>query len=483
MSKIYAILTVFFLTANIFGLFSQADKGEVRLALTGDITANQYASFKPAVQLNVRSTLRNADNLMNRYDPNPVFSPVLTPDPDIETFTSTSIKNYLEQTGFTINASSTSPVLNVLVQQYEINFLSGNGWTGTVKMTFGLVGSGQYALYSYTSRGFYKMQGDPKNFKEAAEAINRAFFDCLSKVDWSTVAGLSKKTGTETASDNKTIADANIPGNDTQQEQDIPVDSRSDIDVDIPMSYEENKNTFAVIIGNENYVNEIQVKYAKNDAKTFYEYVIKTLGVPEGNVHYAENATFGKMLGEIDWINNVARVYEGMAKLIFYYAGHGMPDESSRSAYLLPVDGEASNIRTAIKVEDLYAALSEYPVLQATVFLDACFSGGARDGTLTSGRGVKIEPKISEPPGNLVVFSAASGDETAHPYEEKQHGLFSYYLMKKLKETKGEVTYEELDKYLTTKVSQQSVVAGKEQNPTIKAGSSVQATCGSWKLK
>lgn len=483
MLKICSILTGFLLTVNLFSLFSQADKGEVRLALTGDITANLYSSINPTIQLNIRVTLRNADNIMNRYDANPVFAPVLTPNPDIETFTSSSIKNWLERIGFTVNADAACPVLNVLIQQYEINYLSGNGWTGTVKITFGLVGSGQYELYSYTSRGFYKMAGDPKNYREAAEVINKAFFESLSKVDWNTIAGLAGKTEKVTASGTETSAEESIISTTARQRQDELTEKQSDIDLNIPTTFQQNKNTFAVIIGNENYENEIQVKYARNDAKTFYEYVIKTLGVPEENVHYTENATFGKMLGEIDWINNVARVYEGEAKLIFYYAGHGMPDESSRSAYLLPVDGEASNIRTAIKVEELYAALSEYPVLQATVFLDACFSGGARDGTLASGRGVKIEPKISEPPGNLVVFSAASGDETAHPYEEKQHGLFSYWLMKKLQETKGEVTYEELSKYISTKVSQQSVVTGKEQNPTISVSSTVQSTCGSWKLK
>ena len=189
--KVCAILTGFLLAVNIFPIFSQADKGEIRLALTGDMPPNQYSNYKPGVQLNIRSTLRNADNIMNRYDANPVFPPVLTPSPDIETFTTNSIKNYLEKTGYTVNTSSTCPVLNILIQQYEINFLSGNGWTGTVKMTFGLVGSGQYELYSYTSRGFYKIAGDPKNFKEAAEVINRAFFESLNKVDWSAVAGLS----------------------------------------------------------------------------------------------------------------------------------------------------------------------------------------------------------------------------------------------------------------------------------------------------
>jgi len=257
----------------------------------------------------------------------------------------------------------------------------------------------------------------------------------------------------------------------------------SDVDVNIPVSPQTNKNSFAVIIGNENYRNEIKVKYAINDALTFKKYAIKTLGIPANQVHYVTDATFGTMLDEIDWINNVAKAYNGQAKLIFYYAGHGMPDQASKSAYLLPIDGTSTRSRTAIKTDELYAKLTEYPTQQVTVFLDACFSGGSRDGSLASGRGVKIVPKEDSLKGNLVVFTAVSGAQTAHPYTEKQHGLFTYYLLKELKNTKGNVTYKQLGDYIRTNVNRKSVIFNKEQNPTIKVSSEVKYNWGTWKLK
>jgi len=257
----------------------------------------------------------------------------------------------------------------------------------------------------------------------------------------------------------------------------------SDVDVNIPVSPQTNKNSFAVIIGNENYRNEIKVKYAINDALTFKKYAIKTLGIPANQVHYVTDATFGTMLNEIDWINNVAKAYNGQAKLIFYYAGHGMPDQASKSAYLLPVDGTSTRSRTAIKTDELYAKLTEYPTQQVTVFLDACFSGGSRDGSLASGRGVKIVPKEDPLKGNLVVFTAVSGAQTAHPYTEKQHGLFTYYLLKELKNTKGNVTYKQLGDYIRTNVNRKSVIFNKEQNPTIKVSSAVKYSWSTWKLK
>jgi hypothetical protein len=67
-----------------------------------------------------------------------------------------------------------------------------------------------------------------------------------------------------------------------------------------------------------------------------------------------------------------------------------------------------------------------------------------------------------------VVFSAAQGDETAYPFKEKEHGMFTYYLLKKLKETSGNVSLEELGQYVTDQVSRKSIVSnGKSQTPTI----------------
>ena len=63
--------------------------------------------------------------------------------------------------------------------------------------------------------------------------------------------------------------------------------------------------------------------------------------------------------------------------------------------------------------------------------MDACFSGSRREnGMIVSARGVAIKPKKDIVTGNVVVFSAADGSETAYPYKEKGHGLFTYFLLK-----------------------------------------------------
>ena len=117
----------------------------------------------------------------------------------------------------------------------------------------------------------------------------------------------------------------------------------------------------------------------------------------------------------------------------------------------------------------MYSSLGTLPSESITVFLDACFSGANRSGEtlVPSLRGVVIKANSSAPRGNVVVFSAAQGYETAAPYSDESHGMFTYYLLKKLQETAGDVTYQELSEYIHRNVRQQSSVMGKTQTPTV----------------
>jgi uncharacterized caspase-like protein len=221
-----------------------------------------------------------------------------------------------------------------------------------------------------------------------------------------------------------------------------------------------------------------------NDGNIFREYCLKTLGIPEKQIKYMPNATGNQIKAQVNWLQDICEVFEDV-HVIFYYAGHGIPDESSRTAYLLPVDGVGTDVTTGYKLDNLYAALGSLPVENVTVFMDACFSGSKReDGMLASARGVAIKAKSGQPQGKMVVFSAAQGDETAYPNNEEHHGMFTFYLLKKLQETRGEVTLQELGEYIVKQVSQQSIfLNGKSQTPCVTPSSAVGGEWREWKLK
>ena len=119
------------------------------------------------------------------------------------------------------------------------------------------------------------------------------------------------------------------------------------------------------------------------------------------------------------------------------------------------------------------------------VFMDACFSGSQRgNGMLASARGVAIRAKAQAPQGNMVVLSAAQGDETAYPYKEKGHGLFTYYLLKKLQNTKGNCSMKELGEYVKQEVSRRSIVTNqKSQTPVVSFSNQIADTWQNLKLK
>ena len=274
--------------------------------------------------------------------------------------------------------------------------------------------------------------------------------------------------------------------NATIERKSINATKQSDVDMNIPQNaMQKNSNTFVVIIANEDYQRVSDVQYANNDGKLFAEYCQKTLGLPQNHVLVYNDATLGNMLGAVSRIKEIGEAYNGKVNVVLYYAGHGIPDETSKDAYLLPVDGDGSSVRTCYKQSELYAELASIKAESIIVFMDACFSGSLRgNGMLASARGVAIKAKKSNPIGNMVVFSAAQGDETAYPYKEQRHGMFTYYLLKKLQETKGEATLGEISDYVTSEVRKQSIVVnGKMQTPTLTSSSAVGDAWRNWKLK
>jgi len=242
-----------------------------------------------------------------------------------------------------------------------------------------------------------------------------------------------------------------------------------DVDFNIPTTNNQKITTYVLIIGNEDYSSyqtdlssEANVDFAVNDATIFREYLIKTIGVPEKNITFKTNATLAQMKQALFKLTTIAEIKGEEAELIFYYSGHGLPTEDTHEAALIPVDVSGTDMSSAILLSDVYKQLTQYPTQKVTVFLDACFSGGARNQPLVAMRGVKVPPKQEMLSGNLVVFSSSTGEESSGAYYQKQHGMFTYFLLKKLQETKGDVTYKELSDYIYDNVREESVLVNEK---------------------
>lgn len=265
----------------------------------------------------------------------------------------------------------------------------------------------------------------------------------------------------------------------------VPAYGTADIDIEVPQRPTTSVNTFAIIFANEHYSTIADVPFAINDGKSVQAYFHNTLGLPMENIKFYPDATLGHMRAALAYIKEVDHVYNDDMDLIVYYAGHGAPDENTKEAFLVPTDAYKVHKDVCLPLSEFYQTLGELKANSVKVFLDACFSGAVRSGDMIAeNRGAAMSPRKSQVMGNVAVVSATTDDQTAWQYTKTGHGLFTYYLLKKLQETKGEASMGEIVDYLQEKVARKSIVENQRvQTPTASASSAVDKKWRSWSLK
>lgn len=454
---------------------SKGVRFEKNVAL-GDLRSGDYKTFSIPITANATISSGEFELLLsisegNGFNSDPVLVKFKTQE-----FKAPNLKvldgEFVSQERGKLNPGS-SGNLNILVQNI------GQGLAKQIKVEFKLpnenvfpTGNHEFTFESLDVNSFEKI-----NF---GFFLNKRYLDTRLNIE----VVVTEKTGkyghrsTFTFELGEQMASTSVFSVDGNLAKDIKIKQQtltSDVDVNIPAISKKFPNKIALIIGNENYsanqydLNaEVDVAFAKSDAQIFKEYCIKTLGVPSRNITYRENGTAAQITGDIIKIKNLINVLGSNTEVIVYYAGHGLPKESTNEAFLIPVDVTGTNIDAGIKLSYLYKQLTEFSSEKVTVFLDACFTGGARGQGLVAARGVRVKPKNDFLRGNIVVFSASSGTESSMPWKEKNHGLFTYFLLKKLQESKGIISYNDLFNYLEKKVRSESLhINSKNQTPKI----------------
>ena len=266
---------------------------------------------------------------------------------------------------------------------------------------------------------------------------------------------------------------------------------KSNVDRDIPLNNKSYPHRFALIIGNEDYSSfqdnldgPSDACYAINDAESFANYAHNFFGVSRDHIVFIKNGRLIDMLSAIENLKLTIKNLNGKAEVIFYYAGHGLVSEKNGQSYLVPVDVSSSNVEFAIDLPGLYANLTKFPTTRVSMFLDACFSGNGRNIGLYTSRGVRVKPKHHPiKSGNLFVFCATQDDETAKPFLNNEHGIFTYFVLDFLKKSKWNRTYGEMVEYVTTKTSTKSLLDyGQEQRPVVIVSQSVSNSWKKWKI-
>ncbi|KYC41144.1 hypothetical protein WA1_22925 [Scytonema hofmannii PCC 7110] len=264
--------------------------------------------------------------------------------------------------------------------------------------------------------------------------------------------------------------------------------------------WDKNKTNFernlAVIIGIDRYDSSgiHDLSTAVNDARAIADLLQENYGYKEENIiclfsPRPDNGTLKDLKqpyreATLDELNTLLeetlphklKPTEG-DRLLFYFAGHGIPQESKDgpAGYLIPQTAELGNLKTYLSMRKLHDALSQLECHHLLVVLDCCFGGMFRWASsrklisvLETVRREHYDRFIRYPAWQVITSSAHDQEaldlsiDRRKSNESLSHSPFAQALIEGLQNNKadvipdGVITAHELYLYLRDRVSQLS---------------------------
>ncbi len=229
----------------------------------------------------------------------------------------------------------------------------------------------------------------------------------------------------------------------------------------------------AVVVGIGRYAHVASIVGAADNATGWYEYFVRTRGVPVQHVSLLLDNDATRE--DIQWaIDEAARQVGDDGTLWFVFVGHGAPSRDGEDGLLIGFDAQqkARSIQArSIRRSDVLARLEKSKAENIRVLLDACFSGRAGDGEqLVAGLQplvVSLGRETGDP--RTTLFTAARNDEYAGPLPGADRPAFSYLALGGLRgwadaNRNGRVTAGELHEYVSTALK--ALVRDRRQRST-----------------
>ena len=237
-------------------------------------------------------------------------------------------------------------------------------------------------------------------------------------------------------------------------------------------SYYDYKNSWAVIIGINNYRYLHKLNFAVADAEAIKDLLIKEFEYKDDHITLLtdEQATLQRIRQIVgDELSRPGKVSEN-DRVLIYWAGHGhtvdLPN-GGKMGYLIPVDGSIENLYSScLSMSELNNFANLIPAKQVLFLIDAPFSGLAKERTRDLGdigRDFDREylERITSAKARQIITAGGDGEAVIES-SRWRHSAFTYELIKGLKERRadynddGIITATELANYLKPSVNKRS---------------------------
>ena len=237
---------------------------------------------------------------------------------------------------------------------------------------------------------------------------------------------------------------------------------------------------YGVIIGLNEYLFLPDLKFAERDARQFYYALLgKIKGEPNLLLLSSDSDIPPTKAVIFRIINEFAAEASNDDTFIFYFSGHG--GFINGSDRIILSDGNINDNslieETTISIGDLINLLARTKFKQVMIVIDSCRSD-LRDQTkdalaLSFKKSINMDfsKSIPKSPNLLVVYSTSHG-ELSHEIEEKKQSLFTYTLVKLIKES-TKITKELFEqipyelKKIATELGKGKIILKYKQRPTI----------------
>ena len=110
--------------------------------------------------------------------------------------------------GFNLDADvATDYMMTVSIKEYNLGYLSGIGWSGTVELGIEVYDNHRQLVYpNVSATGRASSQGYSSDFALASRVMNMAYANALEDVDWDRIAFFLKKASSPKLEANKQVS-------------------------------------------------------------------------------------------------------------------------------------------------------------------------------------------------------------------------------------------------------------------------------------